>query len=105
MRVDPYTVPSPVSPTDSAFAEKRIRDRLLIAADEETDSLQRQLLEDAADLVRQLSEELQAYRNAAEYDYSRPMSMQFRGWNMGRLDQARRKTAAAGRVRVQKTGT
>jgi len=67
--------------------------RAAIAA--ETGSAKRQMLENAAVLMEQLTAELKAYRAAAEYDYSRPTSMQFRGWNMGQLQQALRQTEAA----------
>jgi hypothetical protein len=95
MRVDHYTVPGPSGNADNGPAEAELKGRLLAAIAQETNSTRRQSLENAATLVDRLLDELQAYRDAAVYDFSRPKSMQFRGWNMGSLGQALRKTQGA----------
>lgn len=95
MRIDHYTVPGPSQSADGGQAEAELKGRLVAAIAQETDSARRQSLENAAALANRLLDELQAYRDAAVYDFSRPKSMQFRGWNMGRLGQALRKTQSA----------
>jgi hypothetical protein len=95
MRVDHYTVPGPSHRESDGLTEAEIKGRLLTAIAQEMDSGRRQSLENAAVLVDQLMDELQAYRDAAEYDFGRPKSMQFRGWNMGKLAEALRKTRSS----------
>ena len=95
MRVDHYTVPDPSRSAGAGLAEAELKGRLLAAIAQEADSTRRHSLENAAALADRLLDELQAYRDAAVYDFSRPKSMQFRGWNMGRLGQALRKTQSA----------
>jgi hypothetical protein len=93
MKVDSYTVPDPATQGRQAVPEAETWFRMLIA--EEKDSAKRQMLMNAASLLGRLSDEVQAYRDAAELDPARPPSMRFRGWNMGRLARARRLTEAA----------
>ncbi len=95
MKVDHYTVPDLPSRDDPGTPEAEAKGRLLAAIAQELDSSRRQSLEKAAAFMEQALDELQAYRDAAQYDYSRPKSMQFRGWNMGKLAEALRKTRAA----------
>ena len=95
MKVEHYTVPEPVFQGSQAASEFEILDRLAGAIAQETDSAKRRMLKEAAALLEQLSDEARAYRDAAEIDPSRPRSMRFRGWNMGRLARARRITEAA----------
>ena len=95
MKVDHYTVPDLPSWDDPGTPEAEAKGRLLAAIAQELDSGGRQSLEKAAAFMEQALDELQAYRDAAQYDYSRPKSMQFRGWNMGKLAEALRKTRAA----------
>ncbi len=95
MRVEFYTVPDPASQAKSSNADADIKGWLLAAIGEESDGEKRRFLENAAALMEQMREELQVYRDAAQYDYTRPKSMQFRGWNMGRLSEALRRTEAA----------
>jgi hypothetical protein len=95
MRVDHYTVPGLPSREDLGAPEAEIKARLLVAIAQEMDSGRRQSLKDAAAFMEQVLDELQAYRDAAQYDYTRPASMQFRGWNMGKLAEALRRTRAA----------
>jgi hypothetical protein len=95
MKVDHYTVPDLPSRDDPGTPEAETKGRLLAAIAQELDSGRRQSLEKAAAFMEQALDELQAYRDAAQYDYSRPKSMQFRGWNMGKLAEALKKTRAA----------
>ncbi len=95
MKVDHYTVPDLPSRDDPGTPEAEAKVRLLAPIAQELDSGRRQSLEKAAAFMEQVLDELQAYRDAAQYDYSRPKSMQFRGWNMGKLAEALKKTRAA----------
>jgi hypothetical protein len=95
MKVDHYAVPHLPLHEDPDAPEAEAKGRLLAAIAQELDTGRRQSLERAAALMEQALDELQAYRDSAQYDYSRPKSMQFRGWNMGKLTQALRKTRAA----------
>ena len=95
MRVDHYPLPGLPSREDLGTPEAEVKGRLLAAIAQELDSGRRQSLEKAAALMEQALDELQAYRDAAQYDYSRPKSMQFRGWNMGKLAEALKRTRAA----------
>ena len=85
--------PAPALPRPpSESAEREIHGSLLAAIEQETDRATRQLLKNAAGTIARLMAELQCYREAAEYDFSRPKSMQFRGWNMGKLQKALNRT-------------
>jgi hypothetical protein len=95
MKVDHYTVPDLPSRNDPGTPEAEAKACLLAATAQELDSGRRQSLEKAAAFMEHALDELQAYRDAAQYDYGRPKSMQFRGWNMGKLAEALRKTRAA----------
>jgi hypothetical protein len=79
---------------NSSLLEHEILGPLLIALEQETDSRTCNALNNAAVLINQLAAELQAYRDAAEYDFSRPKDLQFRGWNMAKLQSALKKTDA-----------
>ena len=95
MRVDHYPVPGLPAREDRGTPEAEVKARLLAAIAQELDSGRRQSLEKAAALMERALDEVQAYRDAAQYDYSRPKSMQFRGWNMGKLAEALKRTRAA----------
>jgi hypothetical protein len=83
--------PAPALPP-SESAEREIHGSLMAAIEQETDRATRQLLKNAAGTIAGLMAELQGYRDAAEYDFSRPKSMQFRGWDMGKLQKALNRT-------------
>ncbi len=95
MKIDHYTVPDLSSGEDFGTPEAEAKGRLLAAIAQELDSGRRQSLEKAAAFMEQALDELQAYRDAAQYDYGRPKSMRFRGWNMGKLAEALKKTRAS----------
>jgi len=95
MRADYDTVPCSAPQGIAIPSDHEITGWLLVAIDQETDNAKRRALENAAALMAQLRDELQAYRDAAEIDPTRPLSQQFRGWNMARLSQARKKTESA----------
>ncbi len=79
---------------NASMLQHEIQGPLLVALEQETDSEKRSSLKKAAVLIDQLAAELQAYRDAAEYDFSRPKDLQFRGWNMAKLQSALKKTEA-----------
>jgi hypothetical protein len=79
---------------ESSLLQHEIQGPLLRALEQETDSQRRHSLKNAAVLINQLAAELQAYRDAAEYDFRRPKDLQFRGWNMAKLQSALKKTEA-----------
>ena len=79
---------------DSSLLQHEIQGPLLVALEQETDSQRRHSLKNAAVLINQLAAELQAYRDAAEYDFRRLKDLQFRGWNMAKLQSALKKTEA-----------
>ena len=74
--------------------QHEIQGPLLLALEQESDRERRHSLKNAAVLINQLAAELQAYRDAAEYDFRRPKDLQFRGWNMAKLQSALKKTEA-----------
>ena len=79
---------------ESSLLQHEIQGPLLRALEQETDSQRRHSLKNAAVLINQLAAELQAYRDAAEYDFRRLKDLQFRGWNMAKLQSALKKTEA-----------
>jgi hypothetical protein len=97
MRVDPYAMPGLAPQSNPSPSDEEIKGWLLCAIDKKTNNTNRRLLEDAAALIERLMDELKAYRDAAEYDFTRPRDTQFRGWNMANLIQARKKTEAPNR--------
>jgi hypothetical protein len=87
--------PSPFRGQNLSLLQQQIEGPLLIALEQETDGEKRRLLKKAAVLIDQLTAELQAYHEAAEYDFTRPKDLQFRGWNMAKLQQALKRTEAS----------